>query len=165
MPAPAFRKPAIQAIQARDSSKNGLAKIARWLAYREHVKANLRRTVPRYRSVRGLLDRVGNLFVPWAICEYPGFLRWAGDVLGVKSSTARYYTRYNVRLPEKHARTLAALCEGRAAELQAVAADLRAHADLQRATVEPVADVLRRVALERSQGLRDRRGRLKAEPD
>lgn len=146
-------------------SKSRLIRVALWLAQSEHIKANRRRAVARVRRPRGLLDRVVNVFVPWTVTEYPGWWRWAGAMLGVKETTARAYSRRNYAMPEKHARTLAALCGARIAELVALQADLLAHAEQCAATVSPAADRLRQVARERSQGLRDRRGRLKPAED
>lgn len=98
------------------------------LGQRSHRKA-LKRTffVKRVRPA-SLQERFVRLIAPWRIEEYPGCDRVLPALCGVAHSTARAWLWSDKRLPRRHALTLAAICDARAAEFAALAVELRAHA-------------------------------------
>ena len=98
------------------------------LGKRAHRKA-LRRRSHVDRAYRVTLpSKFIRLLAPWRIEEYPGWARLLSDTCGVARGTAKNWMGSDARLPRKHALTLAAICESRAAEFLALAEELRAHA-------------------------------------
>lgn len=100
-----------------------------WLLGQRSHRRSLRR---RYHHRRvfgvGLANRAVKLIAPWTIAEYPGWERALAEICSVKVSTSRKWYHDTDALPRKHALTLAAICESRAAEFSALAEELRAHA-------------------------------------
>ena len=99
------------------------------LGKRSHNKA-LRRTVSaKHVPTGGVVDKLQALVAPWQVYEYPGFRKILGAWTGVSWKTAKEWLYGKRALPRKHAATLAAIAEQRAAEFAALAAELRAIAD------------------------------------
>jgi len=104
-----------------------------WLLGQRSHRRSLRRTASASRVPgRGLAQRWLTLMAPWTIEEYPGRIQLLAEICGVSRSRVGdwlYRTKPGKGLPAKHARRLMVLCEERAAALDALASDLRRHAD------------------------------------
>lgn len=98
------------------------------LGKRSHQRALKRRVTGT--SVRGtaMAGRLVALLLPWTVDEYPGAKRFTAAICGVSQRTVERWFWSDVRLPPKHAATLAALCRSRAEQFAALADELEARA-------------------------------------
>lgn len=97
------------------------------LANPGHIPLRHRQDIPK-REARGLLERFMVALFPWSRREYPGRGRLFARLLGVSSvETARQYRKPG-KLPRYRAKMLASFARAKAAELEAIAADLDEYA-------------------------------------